>query len=321
MFNVIEFDFATKNERTIQAIDVNPNCASSVYYWLFLDWDGLSKLIPVLSRFCPDSQIDASYFRQELSGLVDTKPDFIGFMLQETEFKDGHLAQDPLRVILGERFIVTVFEEKSRVIDQVLANYRHDFLEFSRSPGFLLFEIVDFHSGNLQATFRQFEEEISKLQERLLTKVDDEIFFRVASATKQLLSFRFLLISTREVINAITMRKSPYISETTQPFLERKVGLLTRLSDDVSTQREVMSDTLNLYMGFVSYQTNKVINRLTIISVIFLPLTFLVGVYGMNFEYMPELGWKLGYPVFWLVVGIIVISLLLFFRKKKWLQT
>src|SRR4029450_11390586 len=103
---------------------------------------------------------------------------------------------------------------------------------------------------------------------------------------------------------------SPFIAESTQPFLDRMVGTLERLGSDLAVEREILAETLNLYMGIVSHRTNRVVNRLTVISMVFLPLTFLCGIYGMNFDVLPELHWQWGYALFWGAAIAIAVSLL-----------
>jgi magnesium transporter len=95
------------------------------------------------------------------------------------------------------------------------------------------------------------------------------------------------------------------------------VGTVETVLQDLLVDRDVLSGTLSLYMSMVSHRTNEVMKRLTVVSVIFLPLTFLVGVYGMNFDVLPELHWHYGYAYFWLVVVAIVGSLLWFLRRQR----
>jgi magnesium transporter len=89
--------------------------------------------------------------------------------------------------------------------------------------------------------------------------------------------------------------------------------------DTIEVYREMLSGMLDIYLSSVSNRLNSVMKVLTIIATIFMPLTFIAGIYGMNFKYMPELEWRWGYPAIWLVVVIIGISMLIYFRKKKWL--
>jgi magnesium transporter len=95
------------------------------------------------------------------------------------------------------------------------------------------------------------------------------------------------------------------------------VGTVEHVLQDLLVDRDILSESLNLYMSLVGHRTNEVMKRLTVVSVVFLPLTFLCGVYGMNFEILPELQWHYGYLFFWAVAAVIVISLLGLMRRAK----
>lgn len=319
MINAIEFDFSTKKEFGITIEDIKAECAEGHYYWIYLDIEGISNFVHILQRLCPNTAIDDEFLKGDARELLNFFHDSLHFKVFETYIQDGKLVSNPLQVIMGKSFIATIYKQHSMVVERMLATYQDDFVNFSQSPGFLLFEIADYISNKYQSTYRELEEEIDKLQLKLFENIDDEIFLRVANATQQLLEFRSVLVSARELVTILATRKSPFIRETTQPYLESKSNLLNRLSDDLSTQRAVISDTLHLYMGYVGYKTNSLINRLTIISLIFLPITFLAGVYGMNFDFLPELKWKYSYYVFWSIVFLLVTSSLLFFKLRKWI--
>jgi len=124
---------------------------------------------------------------------------------------------------------------------------------------------------------------------KLFGDVNDEIFKQVSALSRNILTFRKVLLASRELMHELASRRSPFISETTQPFLDLMAGTLERLGNDLATERDMLSETLNLYMGMTSHRTGHILKRLTMSSIIFLPLTFLCGVYGMNFQYMPEI--------------------------------
>lgn len=150
------------------------------------------------------------------------------------------------------------------------------------------------------------EERVEALQvELLLDRDDDEIFKRVAALGSDLLRFRKVVLPARSVLNDLATRRSLFVSDTTQGFLANMVGSVDRLLENVLADRDILSESLNLYMSVVSHRTNRVMKRLTVVSVIFLPLTFLCGVYGMNFDRLPELHWEYGYSFFWLCVFVI----------------
>ena len=121
------------------------------------------------------------------------------------------------------------------------------------------------------------------------------MFARISELGADLLHFRKVLLPARAVLTDLSTRRSLFISEATQPFLGNMVGTVEHVLQDMLVDRDILSESLNLYMSMVGHRTNQVMKRLTVVSVVFLPLTFLVGVYGMNFEVLPELKWRFGY--------------------------
>ena len=123
----------------------------------------------------------------------------------------------------------------------------------------------------------------------------------------------------REVISGLGRKESPLIKEATEIYLRDVYDHTVQVMDTIETYREMLSGMLDIYLSSVSNRLNSVMKVLTIITTIFMPLTFIAGIYGMNFKYMPELEWRWGYPVVWLLFVVIGISMLIYFKKKKWL--
>jgi magnesium transporter len=123
----------------------------------------------------------------------------------------------------------------------------------------------------------------------------------------------------REVINNLQRGESPLISAATKVYLRDVYDHAVQVIDTLETFREMVSAMLDIYLSSISYRINAVMKVLTIITTIFMPLTFIVGIYGMNFKYMPELESRWGYPIVLIVIAIIASLMLLFFRKQKWL--
>ena len=111
----------------------------------------------------------------------------------------------------------------------------------------------------------------------------------------------------------------PLIEKETVPYFRDVYDHTIQIADTVETFRDIVSGLLDVYLSSVSNKTNEVMKVLTIIATIFMPLTFIAGIYGMNFEYMPELRWKWGYPVVLAVMGVIAVIMVVYFKKKKWL--
>ena len=146
------------------------------------------------------------------------------------------------------------------------------------------------------------DERVEQLQKELHSgDVDDGVFARVSQLGADLLHFRKVLLPARAVLTDLRTRRSLFLSEATQRFLGNMVGTVEHVLQDMLVDRDILSESLNLYMSMVGHRTNQVMKRLTVVSVVFLPLTFLFGVYGMNFEVLPELRWRFGYVYFWVV--------------------
>jgi magnesium transporter len=123
----------------------------------------------------------------------------------------------------------------------------------------------------------------------------------------------------REVIGSLERGELPLVKETTRIYLRDVYDHTIQVIDTIETFRDMVSGMLDIYLSSVSNRLNAVMKVLTIIATIFMPLTFIAGIYGMNFKHMPELEWKWGYPTVWIAVILIGVSMLTYFKKKGWL--
>ncbi len=319
----IEFDFHRKQERTISLDEVADQPSDGFYYWIDLEGEPQEVEMAFLARMGLDRTTLDALFDEDGPPRFNVFHSCLHFTLREARVVNEQFRTVPVQVILGLHFMLTSHESSVEFLADMKRTYREDFLAHSQSHGFLLFELADHLTHVYRLTLTEISEQIATIETQLLGETEDEIFREVYDLIRWLLEFRKIIISSRETVHELATRKSPFISQTTQPFLEKKGVLLERLSADVTTEREVLSESLNLYMGIVSYRTNQVVTRLTMVSIIFLPLSFLVGVYGMNFgaaeSSMPELRWKHGYLFFWCLVFGVVGSLIYWMRRNKWL--
>ena len=326
MITIVEFDFDARRERTIPLEELGAACAQGRFCWVDIDCSAADE------RDAGASQVDACLKSLEVNDLArsevlgpdregryDVYEDCLHFAVTEAKLAGQRLLTSHVDVVLGARYMVTFRRHGADFVKQMRRTYREDFVKFARSPGFLLYEIGDHLVEMYRRTLRGFQESVEQVQLRLFTDVDDEIFRHVADLTQDILVFRKVVLASRELMHELATRRSPFVSESTQPFLENMAGTLERLGGDLTTEREVLNETLNLYMGMVSHRTNKVVNRLTIISAIFLPLSFLCGVYGVNLKGVPEFEWEFGYVFFWCLCVVIAGTLLLVMRRRKWL--
>lgn len=317
MTHAVSFDFANKQLDDIAVDAVCDAVADGKYCWVDLeDVDRAADLLSKLGVSAATAErIRADQHQGQLHlGRVCTQCTFV-----ETHTTASDLELNTLHVVLGAGFLVTVHRAPSAVISHIQETFREDFYATAQSGGFLLFEIADHLIGGYRSALATLSVHVEDVQKSLLGDIGDEILTHVSELTRALLDYRNAVVTAREAIDELATRKSDFVPASTQPFLDRQTVPLDRLANDAATERTVLSESLNLYMGLVSHRTNKVVTRLTVLSMVFMPLHFLAAVYGMNFDDMPELGWRFGYIGFWIFSVVLVTCLLLLLRKKRWL--
>ena len=324
MSKAIEFFFdpdndgTDKKERDISLSDVLQSTRNGCYCWIDIG-KGDHEVGVELLRQLGVSETALEEIVNDPRPQLNIFPECIYFSLSEVRDVRGRFRSIPVKIIAGSTFLMTFHDARAVFIEDVQNTYKEGFYTVAKSPGFLLFELADHLSVVYRDTLTTFCDQIEKIEGELLDKADDSIFRLASGMIRDLLEFRRNIINSREIIHELATRVSPFVAQTTQPYLEKKANLLERLGADATTEREVLSECLNLYMGIVSYRTNKVVTRLTAVSTIFLPLSFLVGLYGMNFEYMPEVKWPLGYLFFWFIAISTVSVLMFIMKRKKWI--
>lgn len=315
---VVELDFERKVDKRIEIDRAKAAIAEGRFVWIDLDVSDALEAKKALGPLglCADEILDDALTNEPAtqSGRYD---DYLHLVVTGCRLQGAHFDLERVDAIIGERFLLTMHKGPVVFLDAVRKVYRSDFQRFAKSPSFLVYELWDHLVENYLAVQKQFEERVEKLQRELIGEVDDRVFGRVSELGADLLHFRKVVLPARAVLADLSSRKSLFISEATQPFLMNMVGTLERVLQDLLADRDILNDSLNLYMSAVGHRTNRVMNRLTVVSVIFLPLTFLCGVYGMNFEVLPELKWQYGYLYFWGTVAVMVAILLWLMRKNR----
>lgn len=242
---------------------------------------------------------------------------FLHLVLSACRMEGDRFELDRVDCFIGERCLLTIHKGTVDFVERVRRDAHDDFVRFAQSPSFLVYELWDHLTEHYVAVQKDFEDRVEVLQRDLIRNIDDDLFARVSQVGAHLLYFRKILLPARAVLAELSTRKTVFVSEATQPFLSNMIGTIDRVLGDALVDRDILTQSLNLHMSLVSHQTNRLMNKLTVVSVIFLPLSFLAGVYGMNFEVLPELRWAHGYAMFWAVVVVLVAGLVVFLRRLR----
>ena len=316
----IEFDFASKQTRTLEPNEIGPAVDAGRFLWLDLDYDDASAVRHLLATMglIDETMLD-TLFEDEGTQLFRTGYCFHLALSGCQLDADCTLNPEPVRAIVAEPFLLTLHAGKRDFLDKVAQDCAADFLRFAESPSFLLYELWDNLIDHYAAVQKQFERTIEALQKQLFADGDDSVFARVSHIGANLLHFRSILAPVRGILHELSTRRSIFISEATQAALANMVGVVDHIIQDVMVDRDILAQSLDLHMSMVTHRTNRVMNKLTIISAIFLPLTFLCGVYGMNFDRFPELHWRYGYEFFWGLTATIVTVLVFLLRRNRML--
>lgn len=316
---VTELDFESKTLTTLTLSEVRAAIDAGRFVWIDLDATDTEEARHLLQSI---GAIEEGIVHDALTSEPATRharyDDYLHVVIAGCKEQGSKFELERVDVVIAGSFLATIHRGRVSFLDAVFRDYRSDFHRFAKSPSFLVYEIWDHLIENYLEVQKRMEEQVERLQNELRgPKVDAEVFGRISDLGADLLHFRKILLPARAVLTDLSTRRTLFISETTQSFLHNMVGTLEHVLQDLLVDRDILTESLNLHMSLIGHRTNEVMKRLTVVSVVFLPLTFLCGVYGMNFQNFPELQWEHGYAYFWMIVAAIVTGLLLAMRRAK----
>ncbi|HPC06937.1 MAG TPA: magnesium/cobalt transporter CorA [Anaerolineaceae bacterium] len=252
---------------------------------------------------------------------VDDFGDYI-FLIMHTvhpgeDFREMETSE--LNIYLGENFLVTVHQEENlTAINSLIQRIHRDNRVYQFGSDFLCHALLDTVVDEYFPILDEMELEIDQLEDNVLETPKPETLERILALKHGVMALRRIIAPQREVINKLSRDEFPQIDKQSQIYFRDIYDHLVRIQDMSETIRDLVSSALEIYLSSTSLKLNNVMKALTIVSTIFLPITFLAGVYGMNFRFMPELTWKFGYPMVWIISLLIIAVMLLFFRKRGW---
>ena len=240
-------------------------------------------------------------------------------MLRYDKEKQVILAEQ-LSVVLGDTFLLTFQEQPGDVFEPVRERIRKQKSRIRASGiDYLAYALMDTVVDNYIFIIERLGEKIEDIEEEVLDNAAPRVMEKINTFKREMNYLRKSIRPAREAIIQLSKLDSELIRDTTIPFLKDLQDLITHAAEAIDTYREMLSDQLNLYNSVISNRMNDIMKVLTIFAAIFIPLTFIAGIYGTNFEYLPELKFKYSYFFFWGVMLAVAAAMLIFFRKKKWL--
>ncbi|WP_284008248.1 magnesium/cobalt transporter CorA [Haloarcula pelagica] len=241
----------------------------------------------------------------------------------ETTF-EKEVATSPVGVFVGTDWVVTVATGPAHPVQRVLdAVARGDERLLQRGPDFTAYRVVDVIVDGYFDLLDGIETDIEEIEEEVTVSTDIETLEKINDVRRDLLSFRKVAWPTREAVGLLARGDPDQIQPETEKYFRDVYDHLVQIVDLTETYRDLVAGARDIYLNTLSQSTNEVMKVLTVVATIFIPLTFVVGVYGMNFSggpyNMPELGWTFGYPATMLGMVLIVVVLLAHFRQRGYL--
>jgi len=234
---------------------------------------------------------------------------------------NGQFVQsEQVSVILGPNFVISFQENVGDVFEPVRDRIRKAKGRIRKmGPDYLAYALLDAIVDGYFSVLETIGERIESLDEDLVNEPTDKTLRQIHLLKRELISLRKSTWPLRELINTMQRSDSALITESTEIYLRDVYDHTIQVIDTVESYRDIVASMLDLYLSSLSNRMNAVMKVLTIIATIFIPLTFVAGIYGMNFKHMPELEWRWGYPAVLLIMIAIAVGMIAYFKKKKWL--
>lgn len=253
---------------------------------------------------------------------LEVYDDFIFIVMKMIWFdkESSELVAEQISLIYGKNFVLCFQERKGDVFQSIRDRIKTNQTRIRRSRAdYLLYRIMDIVVDNYFLVLERMGDQIESLDEEVISNSDKETIQNIYVLKRQLIFLRKSIWPLREVVSSIAREENSLFKKSTLPFLRDLYDHTIQVIDTLETYRDLVSGLIDMYMTNVSNKMNEVMKVLTIIATIFIPLTFLAGIYGMNFEFMPELRWHYSYPILLLSMLIILLGMLLFFKRRRWL--
>jgi magnesium transporter len=240
--------------------------------------------------------------------------------MPKLNLKTARVDLEQVSLVLGSNYLLSIQENVGDVFGAVRERLRSGKGKIRRlGADYLAYALMDTITDNYFLILETWDNRIEQLEEELMVNPTQSTLRKIHHLKRELLFLRRAIWPLREALSIMDRNDSDLIKESTGVFIRDLYDHTIRIVETVETFQEMLSGMLDIYLSNVSNKTNEVMKVLTVISTIFIPLTFLSGIYGMNFTYMPELHWPGSYFVLLLVMLGIALGMIRYFKRKKWL--
>ncbi len=321
---LIDYDEGHFEEKEIRSVDeCLPYKDKATVTWINVDGIHDTEIIEKLGNgFGLHPLVMEDILHTGQRPKMDDYSDYIYIVLKMLYHdKNMEIDEEQVSLILGSNFVISFQEDKEGDVFNPVRERIRNGKGRSRKMGadYLAYALMDAIVDHYFTILEKLGEKIELLEETLLTTPTPQTLQKIHQLKRELIFLRKSVWPLRDVVGGLERRESPLIKETTVIFFRDVYDHTVRVIDMIETFRDMMSGMLDIYLSSINSRMNEIMKVLTIIATIFIPLTLIASIYGMNFKYMPELEWHWGYPVVLLTMAVLSILMLIYFRRKKWI--
>ena len=222
-------------------------------------------------------------------------------------------------IIIGNNYVLSFGERDTDIFEPIITRLKNGVGRGRMlGPDYMAYSLLDIIVDNYYSILEGISDRIEAIEDETIERASSDTLKNIRSLRRQVLFLNKSIWPLREIMSTLERRESDLIKESTEAYIRDLYDHVIQVLDTSETLRDILTSTIDIYISNSSNKMNEIMKVLTIISTVFMPLSFIVGVYGMNIGNMPELHWRWTYPILWAIMIFISIIMLVYFKKKKW---
>ncbi len=251
---------------------------------------------------------------------VDDYEDYVYFSVKSVLKGEDQLKIEQLSFVLGKNFVVSFQEEPGDHFEHIRNKMRENLgLTRKRECDFLLFQLLDAILDNYFETIDHINHEVALIENETLRKPKQSTLLLIEKNKKDVDKIKKSLAPFKEALTNILKDRTQFITKRNRKYFRDLKNSCANAIEEANATYTALESLTNIYFSTLSHKMNETMKVLTTVATIFIPLTFIAGIYGMNFEYMPELTWRYGYFMVWGIMIVVMVGMIVYFKNKKWL--
>ena len=247
--------------------------------------------------------------------------DYIYFVLKTIEYnsKTNAVSLEQVSIILGKNYVISLQEKPLKIYEPIRDRIKKDKSKIRNAGSdYLAYLLIDSIIDNYFSVLEKTGERIEHVENKLVTNPTQKTLKAIYDLKRNMLYMRKSTWPLREIISKLERGEISLINESTRIYIRDIYDHIIQVIDTIETFRDMLSGMVDIYLSSMSHKLNEIMKVLTIISTIFIPITFIASIYGMNFRFMPEITWKWGYLAVWAIILFIIVYMIIYFKRKKW---